>query len=95
LLDYSWLYIRLFGKPHFINLAQTKEPMPEFELVNQEYIELNKLLKVMNLVGSGGEAHQMIDAGEVRVNNQVETQRRKKLRKGDVVLFFKKTIAIK
>jgi ribosome-associated protein len=69
--------------------------MPEFELVNQEYIELNKLLKVMNLVGSGGEAHQMIDAGEVRVNNQVETQRRKKLRKGDVVLFFKKTIAIK
>jgi ribosome-associated protein YbcJ (S4-like RNA binding protein) len=37
----------------------------------------------------------MIDAGEVRVNNQVETQRRKKLRKGDIVLFFKKTIAIK
>jgi ribosome-associated protein len=49
----------------------------------------------MNLVGSGGEAHQMIDAGEVRVNNQVEIQRRKKLRRGDVVLFLKKTIAIK
>ena len=67
----------------------------EFSLKGQEYIELNKLLKVINLVGSGGEAHQMIDAGEVRVNNQVEIQRRKKLRRGDVVLFFKKTIAIK
>ncbi|WP_420578637.1 RNA-binding S4 domain-containing protein [Ekhidna sp.] len=61
--------------------------MQSFELEGYDYIELNKLLKIMNLVGSGGEAKQFIDEGLVQVNGQVETQRRKKLRKGDVVFF--------
>lgn len=61
--------------------------MQTFELEGYDYIELNKLLKIMNLVGSGGEAKQFIDEGLVQVNGQVETQRRKKLRKGDVVFF--------
>lgn len=61
--------------------------MQTFELEGHDFIELNKLLKFMNLVGSGGEAKQFIDEGLVRVNGQVETQRRKKLRSGDVVSF--------
>jgi len=61
--------------------------MQTFKLEGYDYIELNKLLKTMQLVGSGGEAKQLIDEGLVRVNGQVETQRRKKLRKGDVVSF--------
>ena len=61
--------------------------MQTFELEGYEYIELNKLMKIMQLVGSGGEAKQFIDEGLVLVNGQVETQRRKKLRKGDVVAF--------
>lgn len=58
-----------------------------FELEGHDFIELNKLLKIMQLVGSGGEAKQCIDEGLVQVNGQVETQRRKKLRKGDKVSF--------
>lgn len=68
--------------------------MQSFELEGYDYIELNKLLKIMNLVGSGGEAKQFIDEGLVQVNGQVETQRRKKLRKGDVVLFEDEEVKI-
>jgi ribosome-associated protein len=61
--------------------------MQTFELEGHDFIELNKLLKIMQLVGSGGEAKQFIDEGLVQVNGTVEKQRRKKLRKGDMVLF--------
>ncbi|HOY05701.1 MAG TPA: RNA-binding S4 domain-containing protein [Saprospiraceae bacterium] len=65
-----------------------------FQLDGQDHIQLNNLLKVLHLVGTGGEAHIRIDNGEVRVNGAVETQRRKKLRVGDEVIFGKNTISI-
>jgi ribosome-associated protein len=67
----------------------------EFELNDYEYIELNKLLKFLNLVSTGGEANTVILEGEVLVNGQIETQKRKKLRPGDKVEFEGKTITIK
>ena len=39
----------------------------------------------MNVVGTGGEAKVLVQAGEVRVNGEVETRRGRKLREGDVV----------
>jgi ribosome-associated protein len=65
-----------------------------FRLDQQEYIPLNNLLKVLRLVGTGGEAHIWIDQGDVKVNGTVEWQRRKKLRVGDVVEFQGKKITI-
>lgn len=59
----------------------------EFKLENGEYIELNKLLKTMSLIESGGMAKQIILDELVLVNNEVETRIRKKLRVGDVVEF--------
>jgi ribosome-associated protein len=67
----------------------------EFKLEGYEYIELNKLLKILNLVSTGGEANVVIVEGEVLVNGQVETQKRKKLRPGDKVEFDGETITIK
>jgi len=67
----------------------------EFELIDQEYIQLNQLLKLLGLVDTGGEANQRIVDGEIKVNNAVEYQKRKKLRKGDVILFNKQLIKIK
>lgn len=62
--------------------------MITFHLKDHDYIELNKLLKIHNLVGSGGEAKQRIrEEGEATVNGEVETQVRKKLRIGDRVEF--------
>jgi len=58
-----------------------------FHLDGQEYIELNKLLKILRLVGSGGEANAVIEQGYITVNNAVETRKRNKLRAGDVVQF--------
>jgi ribosome-associated protein len=46
---------------------------------------LGQALKVSDLVGSGGEAKVVIQAGEVRVNGEVETRRGRKLEEGDVV----------
>jgi ribosome-associated protein len=46
---------------------------------------LGQALKASNLVGSGGEAKVVIQAGEVWVNGEVETRRGRKLEEGDVV----------
>lgn len=67
----------------------------EFELIDHEYIQLNQLLKLLGLVESGGEANQHIVDGGVFVNKEVEYQKRKKLRRGDVIVFQKKSITIR
>ena len=60
--------------------------MQKFELEEgYDFIELNKLPMVTQLASSGGEANQLIMEGYVLVNGLHETQKRKKLRKGDVV----------
>lgn len=69
--------------------------MKEFDLEGHEYIALNQLLKMMGLVETGGEANIRVDDGEVKVNDVVELQRRKKLRSGDKVDFKAQTIIIK
>ncbi|HEV2091940.1 MAG TPA: RNA-binding S4 domain-containing protein [Rubrobacter sp.] len=48
-------------------------------------ITLGQALKASDLVGSGGEAKVLIQAGEVLVNGEVETRRGRKLAPGDVV----------
>lgn len=54
---------------------------------DEEYIELNNLLKSFGWVATGGEAKIRIDNGEVTVNGEVETRRRKKMKVGDEVEF--------
>lgn len=55
--------------------------------INTEYIKLDSFLKLAVLVGSGGEAKQVINEGMVKVNGEVCTMRGKKLRAGDRVSF--------
>ncbi|MDR1464056.1 MAG: RNA-binding S4 domain-containing protein [Oscillospiraceae bacterium] len=50
-------------------------------------IRLDALLKLANAAESGGQAKQVIQDGEVRVNGEICAQRGKKLRAGDVVGF--------
>jgi ribosome-associated protein len=69
--------------------------MKEFDLEGHEFIELNKLLKLLRMVGSGGEANSMIDNGEVMVNGAVETRKRNKLRPGDIVIFQEISVIIR
>jgi ribosome-associated protein len=67
----------------------------EFDLNGHEFIELNKLLKLLKLVGSGGEANSRIENGEVSVNGAIETRKRNKLRPGDTVQFRESSVLIR
>ncbi len=57
----------------------------EFTLSGHEFIELNKLLKFLGWVETGGEAKIRIEDGEVSVNGEIEYRKRCKLRAGDKV----------
>jgi ribosome-associated protein len=59
-----------------------------------EPIELCKLLKIANMVGGGGEAKTMISEGNILVNHKVEVQKRKKIRRGDIIEYNGKIIEI-
>ena len=59
-----------------------------------EFIELDNLLKATNLAASGADARQYILAGLIKINGQVETRIRRKLRLGDTVEFVKHQISI-
>ena len=63
--------------------------------VTKEPLELYKILKFEGIVASGGEAKQVIADGQVLVNGNVETQKRKKIVSGDVINFGEEAIQIK
>ncbi len=51
----------------------------------QEYIHLIQLLKATNMVDNGALAQDLVIEGEVKVNGEIEYQKRKKIRRGDRV----------
>lgn len=55
--------------------------------IRDESIRLGQLLKLANLVDDGAMAREVINAGEVTVNGEVDTRRGRQVRPGDVVAF--------
>jgi ribosome-associated protein len=68
--------------------------MREFNLDGREFIELYKILKIEGMASSGGEAKAVIAAGQVLVNDVIETQKRKKIVAGDIIEFNNEKICI-
>lgn len=62
--------------------------------LKEEYIELFKLIKVLDLVDSGGEAKQIITQGVVLRNGEVETRKRAKIKAGESITIGDVTIDI-
>ncbi|MCH2199267.1 MAG: RNA-binding S4 domain-containing protein [Flavobacteriales bacterium] len=60
--------------------------MEEFTLT-QDYIELIRLLKLLQWVPSGGIAKMVVEDELVFVNGELEFRKRRKLVNGDVVEF--------
>lgn len=58
--------------------------MKEVE-ITKEPVELYKLLKFEGLASSGGEAKFFISEGQVSVNGEIETRKRKKIVSGDII----------
>ena len=54
----------------------------EYILDGADFISLCDLLKLLDLVQSGGQAKFVISNGEVLVDGEVETRKRKKIRAG-------------
>ena len=63
-------------------------------VLQDEYIELCKLLKAANLVMSGGEGKEVVAQGLVTVDDQPETRKRCKIRAGQTVEFEGQTIEV-
>ena len=62
--------------------------------ITTEFIKLQDLLKLANLVGTGGEAKIVIQNGDVSVNGEVCTMRGKKIHPGDTVAFDGKELTV-
>lgn len=68
--------------------------METYELKGEEYIELVKLLKIMRISESGGQAKLMVEDGIVFRNGEPEFRKRAKLRAGDLIRVFDYEIKI-
>ncbi len=63
--------------------------------INREPVELYKILKFEGLVTSGGEAKLLIGDGQVMVNGEVETRRRRKMLNADIIEFRGESLQLK
>lgn len=59
-----------------------------------EPLRLDHFLKLTGAAGSGGQAKLLIQNGEVRLNGEVETRRRKKICLGDKVTVNDQTYTV-
>lgn len=69
------------------NTTTQKKSNKQLDLQPNPPLDLQTFLKLSGLVETGGEAKFRIQGGEVWLNGQIETRRRKKLVIGDVVRY--------
>ena len=60
-----------------------------------EPVALYKILKFEGLVATGGEAKLVIGDGQVSVNGEIETRKRKKIVDGDTIVFGNETLQVR
>lgn len=68
--------------------------MKIYELKGEEYIELIKLLKIIRIAESGGQAKLMVEDGLVFRNGEQEYRKRAKLINGDIIEVLNEVIKI-
>jgi ribosome-associated protein len=59
-----------------------------------DFVELYKILKFEGLADTGGMAKQVIADGQVSVNGEVETKKRKKIAAGDKIEYSGQSIEV-
>lgn len=62
--------------------------------LNGEFIELHKLIKLLDLVDTGGQAKMLIEDQLVLRNGAIETRKRAKILKGDIIQIGDVTITV-
>ncbi|HET7359061.1 MAG TPA: RNA-binding S4 domain-containing protein [Rhodanobacteraceae bacterium] len=66
----------------------------DFEL-DRDHVELNQLLKLVDLCDSGGAGKAIVASGSVKVDGQVELRKTCKIRAGQVVSVGDVTIRVR
>jgi ribosome-associated protein len=66
----------------------------EFEL-NDEYVELNQLLKLVGICDSGGAGKVLVASGAVKVDGTTELRKTCKIRAGQLVTLGDVQIAVR
>lgn len=64
------------------------------DILYEEGLTLTDALKMTGIVSTGGEAKVRIQSGEILLNGEIETRRKKKLRAGDIIEALGETIHI-
>ena len=62
---------------------------------DEEYITLQSVLKVVNVISTGGMAKMFLEENDVLVNGELEKRRGRKLYSGDKIKFENVEIVIK
>jgi ribosome-associated protein len=73
---------------------QKNKTVIEFKLQNGDHIELVQLLKRVKIAMSGGEAKMLVSDRLVKRNGIIETRKRAKIRIGEIIEIYDKTIVI-
>ena len=63
--------------------------------ITTDYIKLDQFLKLARIIQSGGEGKELILSGKIKVNNETEKRRDRKLHKGDEIEYKGEVITIK
>ncbi len=63
--------------------------------IKEDFIRLDSLMKLSDLVATGGHAKIVIQNGEVKVNGEVCTMRGKKMRNGDFLEYEQLKVVVK
>jgi ribosome-associated protein len=53
--------------------------------IDTEFIKLDQLLKLIDIASTGGHAKYLIQEGFIKINGEVEYQRGKKIKPGDII----------
>jgi ribosome-associated protein len=63
-------------------------------LIHTDFIKLDALLKYAGLCETGGEAKELVQGGQVKLNGEICTMRGKKCVAGDVVELDGQTVTV-
>jgi ribosome-associated protein len=63
--------------------------------ITKQPVELFKILKFEGMVTTGGEAKLVIADGQVSVNGEIETRKRRKIVDGDIIEFANESLQIR
>lgn len=75
-------------------LTDAITPAEHSEVTEGKPLRLDQFLKLCGVADTGGQAKQLIQGGDVTLNGEVETRRRKKLSIDDVIEVFDSVLPV-